>query len=362
MHQSLARRICQWVFLAGCVLPTSAVLAVTVWWNLPSTESQQLDQLEHLLGVRITAQSTSTPKPRQFRLCDAVVADIETGQVLVSVGKIETRLAGERLEIAITGAEANKPADVWLQSIGQRLLSTDWPREIVMEVADSQWHDVPVAKLRVHLTSVTENGSVSSRRMTLKANAGAAGYVECQAVRDRDDIVPETHVTLTGKLQGKLSQSVSQQLFGDDLVADAIALELESLEYTGERITRAVGTCDTGAGHMTSDLARRLEQFIYMRPVTPLPAGDIAFDRVGFRFVLDHKGLTLWGDRPGLWKGVIVASNTGPVFLEPEPIELPLKFLAWFATPTTADAIPATAAAVEMARRLPLAPAANFRR
>ncbi len=354
MHQSLARRICQWVFLAGCVLPTCVVLAVAVWWNLPATKFRQLAQLEHLLGVRITAQSTSTPKPQQFRFREAVISDIETGENLISLSQIETRQAGKRLEIAITGADANESANAWLQAIGQRLLSTDWPSEVVMEVASSQWLGVAFTKLRLHVLSVEENDQIVSRRMILKGNLGEAGHFECHAARERNQIATETHIDFTGKLQGKLAQAGLHQLFGDELIADAIDLEFETLEITGERITRAVGTCDTGAGHMTSGLARRLTQYVYLRPIAPIADGDIAFDRIGFRFALDGTGLTLWGDRPGLPAGAIVATGEAAVLLEPTSIELPLKFLAWFATPTPTDAIPASAAAVEMARRLPM--------
>ena len=395
LHQTLARRICRGVFLAGCVLPTLAVLIAAVWWNLPAARQRHFGQLAQLLDVRIDARSYTTPLPGQTRLREATLSDMETGQPLIALARLDARRDGNRLELVIQEVDAAGNALDWIGRLATRLLASDWPSETRVEIRGGSFGQADVVDARLHLRSIRTNGDITARRLAIELAATDGGRLECNVVRSREADSPRTEVSVeasqfpldgdllnvifggswqrapnarfsgkvqlvfadgqsSGEVQGEFADIEKDDSPEGQFAARDLRLSFDKLRFRNGRIVSAAGSVDADGGAMSAELARRLVSHLHLRPAVVIGDGSVEFDRIGVRFVLDAKGLTLWGDRPGMPSGAIVALADQPLLAEPASIEIPTRFLAWFVSPAPADVIPASDAALELARRLPL--------
>jgi hypothetical protein len=304
--------------------------------------------------------------------------------------------------MAIAGAKIDADAEAWLMDWGRRLMTTDWPREVAMDLSQPRWRGQQFERVRLQLTSTVAGEAVTARHLVVKSEGPAGDTVLLELSRDRlgdratsrlkldaqaaplasvwlghllpnlRGLAPQTFsgeidlasdgTSTSGHLRGELCGMSLAPLLGDGASVTDARLVFDSLEFADGRMTAASGTLEAGAGELSAETVGRLAQFILVRPQPETTGRPLAFDRLATRFELNSEGLTLWGDRPGMPSGSLVAAEGRALLLEPSFTNLPLNLIARFAASQSVDAIPVDAASIEVARQLPIVPSGGTRR
>lgn len=88
MHQSTQRRLCRWLFLLACVLPTLFVASWIAWRWQPGFRHGPLVALGGALGVRFECDQSETPRPGEIVCRGVRLVDPETGALLAELDRL----------------------------------------------------------------------------------------------------------------------------------------------------------------------------------------------------------------------------------------------------------------------------------
>lgn len=357
MHQSTKRRFCRFVFLAGCVLPTLAVMAWACHQKLPSTKAAKLDAISRLLGVRVQAVSLATPTPGCIRLRQLTLCDIETRATLLAVDRLEVEQQLGNAKLTLRGAKISCDQLPQLAECFHRLLKLNGPPQAVLEASELSWIDDadPVEKeflagkmLKLKLTTLDGSPSPSGRRLVaalVDLDETAGGRAQLTVDRNRQLSPPSTRIvldangmavpaslacqftpvmpgcgreaTFAGKIVATYSRSNSLQtgqgsatgnLQGvsladfSQLPIDAVAQVHDlQIEWNHGRVSIARGVVLTGSGTIAQPLATAVQQTLYVdiQPAANQSSGSmLPFGQLGVQFDLSSDGLSLWGACP----------------------------------------------------------------
>lgn len=356
MHQSTQRRFCRFLFIAGCMLPTLAVVAWAGYEKLPSTTAARLDAVSRMLGVRVEAESLVSPTPGCLRLHQVTIADIETGQRLLAAERLDIDQAGPTAKLNVRGLGIDSRQLTQVARCGHRLLTVDWPGGFSVEASDLSWLDdatdaeqqlLAGRTLTAQLAELGDAANPSGRQWETKlTNPKSQDEVlRLTATRNRQVSPPATRIALDatgmavpttlvaelapmlpscgqaatfagtatatfshgvlaagqGTVTGNL-QVVSLAEFSQlpiDAVAEVTELELR---WSGGRVAVAQGTLRTGAGRTSPALLAAVRESLYGESSNASQPREgeaaIAFGRLGMQFHLSGEGLSLWGTCP----------------------------------------------------------------
>lgn len=389
LFEKTQRRLCRLLFFLGCVLPTLAVAGFTADRWRPSFTERLLQSAGERLGAEIACQSVSTPRPGVYELRDVSLSEPTTGRDFLTCRYLRVTPVDHGARVAAEGVSLRRPADAWLlRAIGSNVVANG---EIDSLTIDSQ---------RVAKASFTLGASNGKRQLKFKTPEGASveaaldGAV-CRVEANTASLalpaawlstpfsrllsggeatfsgtvtasVPVDGAPSTGEAAGQLTAK-SLQLHG--LQAAHGEVVIDDLHWSEGRVDQLTGRVDLRDGRLSRPVVYGMCRWLAMEPFDTLeeryadPAQHAWFDftQLACDVELDAEGLVLvagCGQVDGAPRGGAVAhavlEHNGQALLR-EPLQRPLPaqrlVQAWF--PDDPAELPATPAAIEMARTLP---------
>jgi hypothetical protein len=346
MHQSTQRRFCRVVFLAGCILPTLAVMAWATYERLPSTMTSRLATIEHALAVRVRADSVITPTPGTFRAEGVEITNLETGEVVLAATTATYESLDAGSLIRLTGVELTEHELTHLASKLHDVLEVDWPDSVRVEVSDVRWRGeaspaattlVARKRLQLVLDSTDAGGVVTGRKLTIQLGTDGA---RLEVDRNRQVSPPATSVcvdtvgkgvpapwlialgavvvdggelaTFTGKMNvvhaGSLTSGSAMGSLENVGLAEATGLPIAAtgsirnleLSWRDSRVELARGVLTASAGSMAGSLARAMQDLYQEQQLGSTVAENesVAFTSLGVWFQLNSESFSLWGACP----------------------------------------------------------------
>lgn len=342
MHQSTQRRFCRAVFLAGCILPTLAVMAWATYEQLPSTMASRLVAIEQVLAVRMKARVVFTPKPGTFRAEGIEVANMETGEIILCARSASYELSESGSLVRLVGVELAEGELAHLAGKLHDVLEVDWPESVRVEATDVRWRGeasptasafVAGQRITMMLESKGTGNSITGRHLTLQLGTDGPQLV---VDRNRQVSPPATSLrldtvgqnipaewiialgavvvdggeeaTFAGKLNlyrtvegthgtatGSLQQLNLTEATGFPIAVTGSIRNLE-LQWRDDRVELARGELEAGAGQMPGLLALELQELFGNVPQagSQLQASDVlSFGALHVAFQLDGASLTL---------------------------------------------------------------------
>lgn len=336
--------MCRVVFLAGCILPTLAVMAWATYQRLPTTADSRLAVVERMLGMRVDASSVDTPLPGVVRCRDLQLANVETGEVVLTAAVAHVHTEGPTPRVRLSGVSLAEGELSHLATSLHRTLEVDWPGSVRVELSNVAWQEnaYPSARellagqlLVITLESTQQQGEITGRRCVIETNAAGP---RIEVLRNRQVTPPATRVVLDTAGQqvpadwlvslgalvveggdqatfagqasivrsaDRTSGTLSGELAGVAL-AQALSIPLDTVGnlqnlnvyWQDGRITSAEGDLVAESGSMPGVFARTIEYYLYRG--TPQPGSQAAdtatvkFGWLGARFRLREDSLTLW--------------------------------------------------------------------
>ncbi|MEO0529119.1 MAG: hypothetical protein AAF266_00945 [Planctomycetota bacterium] len=389
------RRACRLLFVLGCVLPTLAVAGYTARWLDPGYRTSLLSSAAELLGVGIDCDALTTPRPGVY-LLDGVRLSDTLGEPLVTCDTLNLQLEADRWwfvasrvnvigpegtsgvlsrlidsDLAVSGnfrdlrldastTLSKGSASLGVDSKGQRRLGLTTEDGVRFDavrderssrvVADCATHTIPAAWLPGRpLQPFDENGSRFSGRFVAE--------------------LPRDGSAASGAASGHLEV---ESLATPQLEASHGSVAISDLAWGRGRLVRFFGQLDLRDGQMSRPLVYGACCHLAMEPLGKMEAQYAAptkhawfpFTQLACDVELDADGIVLvagCGEIDGQRRGGAVAHaivEYEGVALLREPrskTPLPTQRLvnAWH--PDDPAELPATAAAIRMANRLPAA-------
>lgn len=395
MHETTQRRVCRVVFLTVCVLPTLALAAWVTWRLSPSREAALLASLGQRLGVRITVQSLTTPKPGCWRATGMQWATPETGGKLLTLDHAEFQIRGDQL--IGRGGEMRLTPSLATSRLHQRLCEAALPAGVVLKLdrltlvendgAQAAWRS-----LDLRLTQRAGDGPVFSVQQT----SGGASLVVSRdrsertartrvLLRTAEQTIPAQLVGVTApgcRFRGQVEATLSDRLklatlrgtlsgvdpaafLGRDATLTAnrpARAEIAELRMVEGRIERLDARIVAGSGAIGRQLLTAAAERLGFRPGDALQRywyvrgasggfEPIPFDRLAVRVMLDASGVgfrSLEETDPS-----VLAQAGEPLLLAPAGGPAPIDALTHLADPQAVRLRPASPAADALANRLP---------
>ncbi|WP_425397565.1 hypothetical protein [Aeoliella sp.] len=362
MHQSTQRRTCRVVFLVGCILPTLAVVAWATYERLPTTAAARLGVVERMLGIRVAAASVDTPIPGVVRCRDLQLANVETGEVVLTAALAHLHTEEPTPRVQLSGVTVAESQLTHLATSLHRTLEVDWPGSVSIELANVSWKDggrsaasklLAGRSLAITLESTEQSGAITGRRCTI--DAGDNGP-RVEVLRNRQMTPPTTRVELdtagqpvpadwlvelgalvidggevatfagrvevvhaadgtSGMLDGEFENVALAEALNVPLNAVASFQNLK-LHWQAGRMVSAEGDVVAEAGSMPGGLAQTLKH-LYQ---TPQPGAHVAneatlqFAWMGVTFRLADESLTLLPLSGAEQNACILGSNLQVLF------------------------------------------------
>lgn len=390
------RRTCRLLFLLGCVLPTLAVAGYTVTRLDPAYDTTLLAAASERLGVRIASDSIETPRPGVY-LLDGLRLSQNAGDDLVATAdslRISKEADGWRF--------AAKNVAVQHPATASGVLSSLIDSDLVVSGQITSLH-LDDATTLGQATATLGTNSEGLRRLVLASNDGARFEAVMDEHASRVLADSGSHTIAAAWLPGRPLQPFGEsearfagrfvaQLPRDggpasgaatgrfdvhsmatpQLEAATGAITIDDLAWGQDRLVRFFGRIDLRDGRMSRPLVYGacchlgLEPLGNMEAQYAAPTNDawFPFTQLACDMELDAKGIVLvagCGEIDGQPRGGAVAhaivEHEGIALLREPRSKLPLPtqrlVIAWH--PDDPAELPATAAAIEMANRLPAA-------
>lgn len=406
------RRLFRLLFVLGCVAPTLAIGSWAVARFHPVYQSFLLDQVGQSLGVTITADQISTPRPGVFEAegirisreteptvqyaaqcvaqCDHLrVQRVEGNWQIVGGALRVTRSADSKRLMALL--QDKLPTASPFRASFQSLAIDDaqgneinrWERvrcEIAVSDESEESRKLAIwsadesntALARIEIATHAEDSEIKIQFDTGPAGISCrllAGRDSLAALRDAATFVGQGEATLDGSKQhgqvtGALSfTQVTMDEAGGFAAWDHVHIRLNEARWWGPVVTRLDATIEATNGSISPVLVWGMNQRLHCGATSELQSltdasggGPLPYDRFACNVRLDFSGLHLKG--PG--EETTLLSHAGQSLLREPEQPLPVFAVIQALWPHQTPELPATQEAQAMARRLPLSGEATF--
>ncbi|HWB00026.1 MAG TPA: hypothetical protein VG713_16115 [Pirellulales bacterium] len=419
MHELTRRRICRVAFVVLCALPTSGILAWGAARRSPARLAAHVAELERAIGLPISVEAVSYPRPGATLLHSLELHDPETGAAMLTCRLLEVASDGDRCVLRASSAEIDAAfvPQLW-QALERRLRRTahdaDPPWSLVAR--ELTWRGPHAAQTFTDLAGqLVADDSVHRAELAFHlAGASADEMIAVRASRRAADRPGATNVTLdTGhgslpanvfvplveaaaclgaraEFRGKLSIDLRPTGWAGHLAGEFDAVDLDSLvsaqfphtlsgaatlrvdhaQLDQGRLVEAAAGVSAGPGVISRSLLVSAGSMLGLFDRdTMIPASQhLPFDRMTFDVTIDEAGLRFLGLAPCNTRGAMLVdtSATGQpraLWTQPERQPQPVVALLRALVPESEVQVPATRESDWLIHHLPVpplaAPAAN---
>lgn len=383
------RRLCRLLFFAGCVLPTIAIAGFAVSRLRPSYSDSVLAAVGERLGATITCDSLATPRPGVYDLRGVILSQPATQREFLTCRQVRVTKVGRGGRFVAEGVAVRQPVESWLAG----LLKSDLAIQGEIE-------SLAVKESRINKAAFSLGGPETARRLRMKGPHGAtleadlsgrSGNLRINAPTlalpigwldsPLSPLFESSEATFSGRVAasisldgtsrtGEASGSISFTDFKTPgLEAQSGGIDLDDFRWNRGRVEASNAKIDLREGRLSRPVVFGMCRWLTMEPFPALekryadPTRHPWFDftQLACEVELSPDGLTVvagCGEYDGQPRGGAIAhavvEHEGEALLR-EPAQRPLPpqrlVQAWF--PDDPAELPATQAAVEMARRLP---------
>lgn len=403
LREKTQRRLFRTVFLVGCVLPTLALTAWSIARIHPSYGRFLLGWVGYSVGIDLECDTIRTPRPGEYEIEGLRVAHPETGERLAECNRLRVRHDGalwtfvaDRCEIAadVDRLPVLRGGDSGADLSGQ---------VATLAAVDAMGEEVCVwRRVRCRVAGVSdETQQPYAEAWTEPKNDSEPTHITW--VRDKKDdrvvlTTGDTPLPLRLAPPGLLPQSIARgTTFSGELTIErqnaetaghasgelqvttlsgALAswsnasVRLIDLAWTDGRIDRLQAHLEAREGSLNRLFVWGLYQMLKCHPEEALQRfwsstsddTPIPFDQLACDVELDATGLTIYGRcgdvggerRSGAIAHAVLSKQGEPLLLEPTERQQPPTNLVRAVWPDASPAVPATAEAQDVARRLPI--------
>ena len=401
-HQHTRRRICRGLFLCGCIAPILALIAWAVSLHLAGHARSHEAELSRRLGMRVTFDDISYPRPGATRYRGLSFSNAETAELLLHVDSLDAHVADGALVLSAVGAEieVGRLASVWeviaqglrtpaeqqVRLLAERVVLRDDTTTRVFTDVEGDWDP-------------SETGMQASLRFGVKG-VSMQSPARVRVIRNRQTVPPSTRFELDtsgAPLPCALVVSLFPQLarFGPDsrfrgyLWATEQAAGWDA-EWAGEltgvdlarlvtdqfphrlsgtakiivqrarmhqgRLDQATGSLTAGPGQVSPSLLSAAVDALYLVPgnVTRSTLGDVPYDQLSLAFDVSDTGLSIRGICRDVPPGTVLTSRSAALLAEPRHERLPVVSLIRMLVPRIEVLVPATRETDILTQLLPL--------
>lgn len=155
-----ARRLtCRVVFVAVCILPTTALVVFGAWRAAPLHHRAIRDELATTLAVKVSLSSVEHPRPGVTRVEGLELFDPESGLPLLSVPSIEAReLQGGYAFSAASATLHTAQGERLYEELHRRLAGGDGSQAWRLDIQELNLRDANQRQLPIALMAKTEMG------------------------------------------------------------------------------------------------------------------------------------------------------------------------------------------------------------
>lgn len=412
LHQRTRKSLCRLGFVLLCVAPT---LGAALWAASRTSNAHHQAceaELAAALGLKVTADAVTRPRPRIVRYDNLRLVDPTTGEPVAAAASLELRHGDDQVLAIVNGAEVaaectmlfydaihdwlrqrddddpapfrvvlpelqlRSPAGtLTLEHVHGRLESTPTGRGILasFHVAGAPKEGDPAWLKLVRsqadgraITGFELHTSGSSLPLDLVMRLIGAQSVEHTSGDFRGDI---TAIDSGDGWEGQLAGVVGTIDLESELVAHSAhrlggfgEIRIDDARFRRGRLESAQGTfiVERG-GYIGESLIAAASSTLGMPRKTPAgqPGDLVEYSRLVFDFAIDASGLTL---RAPDASGVVLAGPSGPILLEPTGSSGPVVLLLRTLVPDSVVLVPATPQTESLMRFLPIPPVLPVRR
>ena len=401
-HQRTRRRLCRGLFLCGCIAPILVLLAWAVSLYLPGHARWHRAELSRRLGMKVTFDDVSYPRPGATRYRGLRLSDMETAELLLHVDSLDAHVVDGVLILSVAGAEieAGRLASVW-EVIAQGL-RTPAQQQVHLLAERVVLHDDTTTRVFTDVEGdwdPSETGNQASLRFGVEG-VSMQSPARVRVIRNRQMVPPSTRFELdtggaplpcalvaslfpqlarlgpdsryrgylwatrqaagwdaewAGELTGvDLARLVTQQ-FPHRLNGTAKIVIQRARMHQG-RLDQATGSLTSGPGQISPSLLSAAVDALYMVPgnVARSTLGDVPYDQLSFEFDVSETGLSIRGICRNVPPGTVLTSRSVALLAEPRRERLPVVSLIRMLVPRIEYLVPATRETDILTQRLPL--------
>jgi len=393
LREQSRRQICQLAFVALCLGPTAAVLAIGVARRLPSHTAACVDELRDRLGLDVGLREVSHPRPNLLLFHELELTDPETGELVLKCRLLEASSGGAFRVFKASGVELHADAVEHVWRLLERTLRGQMPGGAtgpLRLLADSlTWFGPERAQtftdvmgqlgsgpqgmeaslsFRIVGTNMPESATIRVVRRGgdepstaapllsnvdwLGSRAAFHGYLWAQ----------ESSRGWEGELTGKLSDldlDAAVSAHFPHTLSGSVNVQLERVRFRQGRMVEAVGAVTGDGGTISRSLLvaglRCLDLDTEMEMASPELI--VRYRRLAFDFILEPQGLKLIGRCAARQRGTLLADDWQRALwiqpaLQPQPAVNLVRALA----PENDIQVPASEVTERLLRHLPLPP------
>jgi len=399
LHETTRRRICVVAFFLLCIVPTVAVSAWCVWRQMPRRVAMEAQRLSGVLGLDVSLDGLSHPRPGIALYEEFGLADAETGQIALRCPALKAawqettdaqgnhkrslvlaasqpqlqaatiehlgRLLGRTLRsragrpqvgIRLSAAEATLRTDGTWQTLtnlqgsieslphGARaqvvfhLAGVDAPEPIVVRVDRNRQTIPPTTAFEM------STGGAAVPCGLLALGPELLGMLGSQGLFRGSLWARQTPDGWDGELAGELLEVDLGRLLGDrfsNQLTGAARVTINSARFRGGRLLQASGTVVASRGTVGRSLIDAAVDRLKLVPVVkPSPEQHpVPYGQMALAFSIDSRGLQLQGLCTGTGRGAIMVDGYTCLLAEPRSQPQPLIELlrAWVPAGRRAD-------------------------
>lgn len=409
LHQSVRRRLCRVIFCIACLLPTTSLLAWTISHKLPSHVARCEARARELLGLEARIGRVRYPQPGVC-LCENIeLTDPETRQRVLQCRWLELGRSGPVLVLRPATVEIDASQAGRLVRLLMRRLQRELPvapatvRVLPSSVTLRGAHDEQTYDDVECLIESTETGDTATMRFRLAG--GERNESASVAIRRRHAQQAGTRVSLDtagaalpvsmfapwadwqsvlgsqARFRGSLWIDADERGWRGDVTGVLNEVDLESLVaarfphvLTGRatleidrarieqgRLVEAAGLLRAEHGVIGRSLLLSLSEALHCRlareSIEEARTGNLNYEQLFLRFVLDAQGLRLTGSPAEPHRGLLlIDERQKPLLAEPLEQPAPLVALVRALVPPSRTHVPATKETAALVPWLPLPP------
>lgn len=405
LHQRSRRYVCRVAFLVFCAMPTLLVLGWIVWLHTPFPVRAAAHGIGTQLGVEVSLDRVSHPRPGATVYHGIVLTDRETGQRILATDEVRTASRGGTLQVTAARIELQDAhLDLLWQILADRLRI--WQTgSIQLAVGQVAMGPTTATRLRGRLQAT---GDEAQSLITFcLPDTAEESPLRVHILRNRQTAPPTTQVELRtgntslpcsiawpllpglvelgddahfrGVAWGTLQRGGwTGQILGGELTAvdfdrlvssrypcrlsGTARIFIEQAHLRDGRLAVAAGSLAVGPGLISRSLCQAALEGLHLFAFDALVTNSqlIPYEQLACKFAVDSHGLKLQGacrGAPGtkLPTGTILTTTTGPLLAVTRSASLSPVALVRTLVPRRDLLVPATPAAEALVRTMPQA-------
>jgi hypothetical protein len=407
LREQSRRQICQLAFVALCLGPTAAVLAIGVARRMPSHTAAYVDALRDQLGLGVSLRDASHPRPNLLLFHDIELTDPETGELVLKCRMLEASSGGTFRVFKAAGVEMHADAVEHVWRLLERTLRGQMPGATgpVRLLADTLTWNGPqrsqtftdvmgqlgsgpqgmeaTLSFRIVGTEMPEPATIRVVRhggeqpsTALALNTGSTP-LPCQIFAPLLSSVDwlgsraafhgylwaqESSHGWDGELTGQLSDldldaSISEHF--PHTLSGSVNVQLERARFQQGRMVEAIGAVTGAGGTISRSLLAAGQRCLNLDAETDTASPEliVRYRRLAFDFILDAEGLKLIGRCPSRQRGTLLADEwQRSLWIQPALQPQPAVNLVRALAPENDIQVPASEVTERLLRHLPLPP------